>query len=186
MVNNSHHVHPYLNLPDPSKYKFMTGEYHRASAEEDGEWSVVVAAGPWDIPSGGRVKVAFAIVHGDDLADLQANADMANAVYEATPVGTGQIPQSFRNELAQNYPNPFNPNTSIEFEIAEEDEVFLAVYDLAGRRVRALAHRRFDGGRHSVNWDGRDDSGNTVASGTYLYRMTAGGETRTRKMTLLK
>jgi flagellar hook assembly protein FlgD len=37
-----------------------------------------------------------------------------------------------------------------------------------------------------VNWDGRDDSGNTVASGTYLYRMTAGGETRTRKMTLLK
>lgn len=186
VIDNANYVHPYLQLPDDSKYRFMNGQYSRASAEEDGEWSVVVAAGPWDIPSGGRVKVAFAIVHGTDLADLQSNADMADAVYAATPVGTGDAPRSHRNALAQNFPNPFNPVTSIQFEIAEEGEVFLAVYDLAGRRVRALAHRRFDGGRHTVSWDGRDDAGRTVASGTYLYRMTAGGETRTRKMTLLK
>jgi subtilisin family serine protease len=186
VINNAHHVHPYLNLPDPSKYKFMTGEYTRASAEDDGEWSVVVAAGPWDIPAGGRVKVAFAIVHGTDLADLQQNADTAHAIYAATPVGSGAAPVSYRLDLSQNFPNPFNPTTSIEFELAEDDEVYLAVYDLAGRRVRTLTHRRYDAGRHQVMWDGRDGSGNTVASGTYVYRMDSGGQTLTRKMTLLK
>jgi subtilisin family serine protease len=186
VIDNTQYVHPYLNLRDQDKYRFMTGELALHRADRDGEYSTVVAAGPYDIPSGGRVKVAFAIVHGRNLEDLESNADMANQVYAATPVGSDPVPISRRLDLSQNRPNPFNPNTAIEFEIPRDGEVHLAVYDVAGRMVRALAHRRYAAGRHSVIWDGRDDSGRVVASGTYFYRMTSSRETLTRKMTLLK
>lgn len=88
--------------------------------------------------------------------------------------------------LAQNRPNPFNPRTRIAFTLAEPGTVSLAVYDASGRQVRRLTDGLFAAGAHEAVWQGDDEQGGAVASGTYFYRLrTAAGE-QTRKMTLLR
>lgn len=88
--------------------------------------------------------------------------------------------------LDQNQPNPFNPSTTIKFDLPQRGRVDLKIYALDGSLVRTLVSEVLDPGRHDVAWQGRDDSGRAVASGTYFYRMVADGETLVRKMTLMK
>jgi hypothetical protein len=88
--------------------------------------------------------------------------------------------------LEQNQPNPFSPETSIRFALPQRSEVKLAVYDVQGRTVRQLAAGPRNAGRYDVTWNGRDAQGRRVAAGIYFYRLTAGEETLTRKMTVLQ
>ena len=89
--------------------------------------------------------------------------------------------------LGQNFPNPFNPTTTIRYDVPADrggESVSLAVYDLAGQRVRQLALPAPGAGTHYVTWDGLDESGHAVASGVYLCRLQAGSLQFTRRMTL--
>ena len=88
--------------------------------------------------------------------------------------------------LEANYPNPFNPWTSITFEMPRPGQVRLDVLDLAGRRIKVLHDGWISQGRHAVQWDGLDTQGNNVASGQYLYRLSAGDWVATRKMQLVR
>ena len=89
--------------------------------------------------------------------------------------------------LAQNFPNPFNPSTKISFQLNMSGEVSLNVFDAEGRHIETvLEDRRFEAGDHQVSWDGRDERGFIVASGSYVYALEMDGETLTRKMVLLK
>lgn len=89
--------------------------------------------------------------------------------------------------LHQNHPNPFNPSTTISFALPVESAVRLEVYDVSGRLVARLVDNvRLGAGAHDVEWNGRDVSGKTAASGIYVYRLTAGKETLSRKMVLLR
>lgn len=89
-------------------------------------------------------------------------------------------------ELAQNYPNPFNPTTSITYSIPKDNFVSIKVYDMLGREVATLVNDYKNAGNHTINWNGEDNSGQKVASGTYIYRITAGNFVATKKMVLLK
>jgi hypothetical protein len=100
-------------------------------------------------------------------------------------VGTDELPVSY--ELLQNTPNPFNPATTITYRApAGAGHVEIAIYDVAGRRVATLHAGHSSPGTHGIVWDGLDDGGNRVASGTYFVRMTTPDHTSIRKMTLLK
>jgi hypothetical protein len=88
--------------------------------------------------------------------------------------------------LSQNYPNPFNPLTSIQYHLPVDGDVDIAVFNLAGRRVRGLVTGGQSKGTHTVQWNGRDDAGNPVSSGVYLYRLKAGRYSETKKLLLLK
>jgi hypothetical protein len=90
-------------------------------------------------------------------------------------------------DLAQNYPNPFNPSTTIEFTIPLNKVINLRIFDMTGREVRTLvSQENYRAGRHSVVWDGKDNYGQLVASGQYIYRLEFGGFVKSRTMTLLK
>jgi hypothetical protein len=95
-----------------------------------------------------------------------------------------EIPQRF--ELGQNYPNPFNPSTIIAYQLSEAADVDLAIYNVVGQRIRVLAEGALPAGRHQVMWDGRDESGQAVSSGVYLYRLVAGTQQQSRTMILVK
>lgn len=88
--------------------------------------------------------------------------------------------------LQQNYPNPFNPATTIAYHLPRASQVKLMVYNLAGQLVRILANAPQAAGRWQINWDGKDDAGNDVASGVYLYRLEAGNFAETKKMILMR
>jgi hypothetical protein len=83
--------------------------------------------------------------------------------------------------LSQNYPNPFNSSTMLTFDIPESGDVELAVYNLAGQRVRRFADRFFAAGTHSVTFLAED-----LPSGTYIVSMSTQGRTLTRAVSLLK
>jgi DNA/RNA endonuclease YhcR with UshA esterase domain len=88
--------------------------------------------------------------------------------------------------LYPNFPNPFNPETRIRFQLAENSDVKLMVYDVLGRKVRTLVSDRMDAGHHVINWDGLNDAGTDVASGMYVYRIKAGDFISHRKMLLVR
>ena len=88
--------------------------------------------------------------------------------------------------LYPNYPNPFNPGTRIAFRINRAETVQLSIYNLLGQAVRTLVSGQLAEGLHNYTWDGRNDFGNPVSSGIYIYRLEAGSFTQTRKMHLIR
>ncbi len=88
--------------------------------------------------------------------------------------------------LHQNRPNPFNPSTTIWYDVPERGYVSLAIFDASGRHIRTLASRIDGAGKHSVLWDGRDDSGVPQSSGVYFYQLRVGNQIESKKMVLLK
>ena len=89
-------------------------------------------------------------------------------------------------ELRQNSPNPFNPSTRIRFTVPEDAKVSLVVYDVAGREVRTLVNGSRPANHYEVEWDGKDNRGESVSSGVYFYRLQAGKHVQTKKMMVLK
>ena len=94
-------------------------------------------------------------------------------------------------ELLANYPNPFNPETWIPYQLAEDAFVTLTIYDQTGQVVRALevGHQIaavYENRSKAIHWDGRNNIGETVASGVYFYHLSAGDYSATRKMLILK
>jgi hypothetical protein len=86
-----------------------------------------------------------------------------------------------------NYPNPFNPRTTISFVLPEPAAVRLTVFDMSGRLVRQLVNgEAFGEGAWAEDWDGVNQYGQHVASGTYFYRLEAGDFTETKRMVLIK
>ena len=93
--------------------------------------------------------------------------------------------------LLRNYPNPFNPETWIPYQLATPVEVALAIYDINGQLVRRLAVGHQAAGMYqsrgrAVYWDGRNQLGESVASGLYFYTLTADEFTGTRRMMIVK
>jgi len=84
--------------------------------------------------------------------------------------------------LHQNCPNPFRTVTTIRFGLPRPARADLRLYDLGGRLMRTLVHERLLEGRHTVHWDGRDESGQPVSAGVYFLRLEAGEFNATRKM----
>lgn len=94
------------------------------------------------------------------------------------------IPKSIA--LYQNYPNPFNPGTRIDYDIDQETFVALEIFDLLGRHVRTLASALHQPGHFNLIWDGKDDRGQVVPSGVYVYQLRSAATASTRKMLLLR
>jgi subtilisin family serine protease len=97
------------------------------------------------------------------------------------------VPRAF--SLSQNYPNPFNPSTTIRYDIptgSGKIPVKVTIYDLRGRLVKKLVERENEPGRYQVHWDGRDEGGQYVSSGVYMYRIEAGDFRFTKKMLLVR
>ena len=89
--------------------------------------------------------------------------------------------------LHDNFPNPFNPETQIRFTLGSQENVKLVIYDIMGRQVRTLANGdSFNSGFHVLNWDGRDNIGEKVATVMYIDRVKAGDFIADKKMLLVK
>jgi hypothetical protein len=99
-----------------------------------------------------------------------------------------QIPISY--SLYQNYPNPFNPMTTIRFDIpitaTGKQHTTLTVFDVRGRQVKTLVNSKLEPGNYQIVWDGKNGSGEIVASGVYFYTIRTGDHIATRKMTVVR
>ncbi|CAF4579738.1 unnamed protein product [Rotaria sp. Silwood1] len=101
-----------------------------------------------------------------------------NFVIAINPI-SNEVPDKFL--LRQNYPNPFNPETTIKFEIPQNDFVNLSVYDLNGRLIEELVNEKLFGGTYEVNFTAKN-----LSSGIYFYKLLSSSFTETRRMILVK
>jgi FtsP/CotA-like multicopper oxidase with cupredoxin domain len=116
------------------------------------------------------------VLHVGPEAPMYAKAASSQRAAFAT---AGTPTASFA--LEQNYPNPFNPSTTIRFSLPAATQVRLEVFDMLGRRVAKLVDGEKSAGAHEVSFNAR-----RLSSGTYVYRLTAGKQTVTKRMYLLK
>lgn len=120
----------------------------------------------------------------------QPNPGNSSAVSNpGNPLSTGvedvaEIPSSYR--LLNNYPNPFNPSTVITFEIPQSENVSLKVFNINGQLIRTLTNENLTAGKYEKTWNGKNEIGNEVSSGIYIYRLTAGKFDRSARMVLMK
>ena len=122
------------------------------------------------LPVGELTK--FSVVVGDEAAVKE----QLNSV---------SLPREFA--LGHNYPNPFNPTTIIPVAVPVASEITLKIYDILSKEVKTVYQGPIDAGNHLMSWDGRNETGNTVATGIYLYRLTtAKGVTLLGKMIFMK
>ncbi|MGH1363214.1 MAG: FlgD immunoglobulin-like domain containing protein [Calditrichia bacterium] len=148
----------------PSNYKRYVMDVERRFTYGDGDDLAIAMAG--------KTTRKLRIILGDE--------DFAAANSDGIPL----VPLEFA--LDQNYPNPFNPETTIRYQLKQISTVTLDIYNVLGQRVRSLVDGKVDTGAHAVVWDGRSDSGVSVASGVYIYRLKAGEYVNARKMVLVR
>ena len=145
------------------------------------------------VPEGTEVPIDGACLSRDGLKCTLVDPNTVPGVtyrYRVVLIGGAEIVSSFETEvtapagefaLRQNVPNPFNPVTQIGYQLGEESWVSLVVYDAGGRRVVVLVEGTVPAGAHTVEWNAEG-----LPSGVYFYRLTAGKNTFTKKMVLLK
>lgn len=148
-----------------------------------GEERTIIGSGPLVTLSftGENGQAPEVTLHAVDLRDRQNGSLAAEMLTNPT---AGLLPATFA--LEQNFPNPFNPSTAISYRLPTSGQVRLEVFNMLGQRVRRLVDQFMEAGNYTATWDSRDETGERVSSGIYLYRMTAGEFTETRKMMLLK
>ena len=100
----------------------------------------------------------------------------------STDRGTA-LPTDFA--LGQNYPNPFNPSTIIPYQLPAAGHVRLEVFNVLGQRLATLVDAERSAGVHTAQWDGTDAAGRAVGAGVYIYRLSSGGMTESRRMVLV-
>jgi len=91
-----------------------------------------------------------------------------------------------QNQLYSNFPNPFNPTTTISFDIANDGNVLIDVYNIKGQKVKTLTNDIYKVGKYYVVWNGDDYTGRKVGSGVYFYKLTVSGYSSIHKMLLMK
>lgn len=105
----------------------------------------------------------------------------------SSPAAVADVPDAVKEvQLSGAFPNPFNPRATIKYALPRTIRMRLAIYDLSGRKVRVLVDGVVTAGRHVAVWEGIDDAGRALPSGTYFSRLEAGDKVLTNRMMLLK
>ena len=160
----------------------------------DGRVAIAFASARPLASSGSSLDVTFEtardISHSVD-SSIRASHLRLNGSRIATDFAFPFRVEPFQTRLMANYPNPFNPETWIPFELAEESEVTVRIYGMAGELVRALELGALPVGEYvgrdrAAYWDGANEQGERVASGAYVYELAAGEHRALRRMVVLK
>ena len=183
---------------DAEKFDFMSNGIQTTTLAGR-DVSTLTSGGPFTIPVGGNVEVAYALIGGETLTELNTHADAAQQLWDDSIQGLGPNPVSnedpevgptFEFALEDPYPNPVRNEAIIQYEIPAAGAVSVSIFDILGREVRTLVDESVRAGKHSITWDARDNNGRALASGMYLVTLTSpvngAVKTETRKMVVLR
>ncbi len=115
-------------------------------------------------------EIIFTLNEGTGIVNVDGEKDTVPLTYE----------------LSDNYPNPFNPTTTISYAVPVSNNVTIEIYNAIGAKVRTLVDRYVTAGHYKATWDGKNDQGQSVPSGTYFYKMHSSHFNTVKKMTLIK
>ena len=177
LINNN------LDVSDAAKFSWLSGGI--VTNMTTGDIHYTVSSGPFSIPNGSSIRIAFALIGGTTLADLQNSSDASLAKWDEikTRVSVDDKKQILptKYSLSQNYPNPFNPTTKIQYSLTKPADVSLRIYDILGRELATLVNERKPAGTYTAHWNAE-----SVPNGVYFYRIVTDGFVETKKMILMK
>jgi hypothetical protein len=137
----------------------------------------------WTVPDTSSASVHLVVT----ATDAFGNVSTARSAEFTILSGATDVPDRRRGPVfSPPAPNPFNPRTVLRFDLPASGPVRVTIHDAQGRRVRTLLAAGRPAGPLSLTWDGRDDAGQRLASGTFFARLETAGGVWSRKMTLLK
>jgi hypothetical protein len=147
-----------------------------------GDKRTFASCGPFTLPNDSSVTLVAHIIGGTDSLDLIRKAELLGVETPPEPISLA----SGEACLFPVAPNPVSGSCLIRYALPAPSSVTLRIYDICGRLVRALDQGERQVGFHAIRWDGRNGAGLFVPGGVYLYRLEAGGFTRTRSVVLLR
>jgi len=154
----------------------VTGDIAVPSTTGWQTWTTISV--PVSLTAGTQVMRFVAVDDGFNVNYFDVTGGPTAAAPDLQPAGA---------VLHANYPNPFNPMTTISFDLPAPGTATLQVFDLGGRLVRTILDGQdLTAGRHETVWNGRDEAGREAAAGTYLYRLSTGGFSETRRMVMIR
>ena len=129
-----------------------------------------------------RNRIIADVAHFSTLVLYGESKGVPTGVDELSSIT--QIPKKF--SLEQNYPNPFNPDTKIIYQIPKSTRVMIKIYNILGQEVRTLVDKEQRSGKYEVIWEGKNNLGNPLSSGIYVYQMKTKDFINTKKMMLIR
>lgn len=165
--------------------KFLTMTTNRANAGVAGAGADVcdvVSTGPYTIAVGDSIKVAFALIAGDDLADLIVSAGNAQVMYDGLGVSTSvnSIALDGENSMAI-FPNPTNGQSFVDLTITESSKIDLRVFNVMGEEISVIASEQLSAGTHRFVYET-----SSLSSGLYYYQLTVGNKKYVQKLIVTK
>jgi hypothetical protein len=142
--------------------------------------NIVLKFADGSIPTGSVIETEYSINGGA----WQTGPKLTFGITGIQSNQKNPIPDKF--EVSQNYPNPFNPTTAIQFALPQAAKVSIKIYNMLGQEIKTLYSGDRGAGTYTVQWNGDNNFGRSVASGTYIYRVVTGQNVVTKKMVLLK
>lgn len=160
-----------IHFPDPEPELYHRPEYAIRTAND----------GTWERDTGFNALGHVVVVRSDAPGEVYTEGLVFSR--EGTNTSIEQVDEAGIKgfTLHQNYPNPFNPSTVIPFDLTEATSVRLEIFNVLGQRVAVLADRHYRAGEHIVHFDAT-----ALTGGVYMYRLTAGNQTKTNSMLLVK
>lgn len=125
-----------------------------------------------------NLEIVDMVVAAQDATEIQSSGSVGEITVAM------DIPTTY--DIQQNFPNPFNPTTTINYQLPKDSQVALVIYNMLGQEVKTLVEDNLDAGYYSVTWDGTDNFGKMIASGEYIYSITADDFNKNMKMVFLK
>lgn len=174
-----------LLITDPSMNVIALGNFgitsgnHTVNFPTVGRWYEYFTGDSINVATAGNIT--FSVLPGEFriyTTKRLARPDVMTSTDEPFITNTAQ--------LFGNYPNPFSQSTNIEFSVDEPTSVWLQVYDLQGRKVRTLVNSMRQEGHYTERWDGRDDAGQLLPNGLYVYELRAGQRYANRKLMIAR
>jgi len=186
---------------DKERYKLLKGNNsYPENPEEKCDYRFMVSDGPYTLNAGEVIHLTVAVLQAKGENLFKTHSKVADFLFtknlKATMLAKSKTPQIEKGlvesslpgsfKLYHSFPNPFNSQTEIMFDLPESQEVDVTIYNLLGQPVRKLFRGKKQAGTHTLRWDGRDDSGNSVVSGVYLLVVRAGERRFQEKLILMK
>lgn len=192
-IRNSVYVWPEAHIEDVHKWGFLSGvarEYQITDAPEPDDYSVLASVGPFDLLPGDYRETQFILVGGSTLDDMLRNLEVAQSIVcdgGQLPSDAPEIPSVSSPSIALTaHPNPTVDATQLSYRLEQPELVTIEVFDSSGRRVRILEEGSQPTVSGDTRWDGLDDRGRIVPTGTYFARIRTAEGIATTRLTLIR
>ena len=184
-IQNSQYIDPNGYMTDAYKYQFLSGIIGLPYTFQKDNWSLLISAGPFDIPSGDSVVVAFAVIAGDSLLDFEGNADTARDVWDGLLITEGSNSYLNRNKLSLIVPFGFK-DKSIKLFIPSSGKYNISLFNVAGMRLRKMDVFYDKPGTYRLPFSMLEPEGRKLKEGVYFIKINSESKVYKSKFIILK